>query len=111
MNTVLDLSLSHETTDQAVNAAGRAICEARKEEMRKAIDLVAATHDTFTADEIWEVLGKPKNRVDGSGLGFVLRTAASAGVICLTEATFRRSLRPEAHRKPLPVWKSLTYQV
>lgn len=50
----------------------------------------------------------PDTKAAASALGPAFRRAARDGVCVRVDGAFRESARPEAHRKPLPVWRSLT---
>lgn len=106
--TVIDHDEAHARTDEAVQRvdASHGILAAR---LDAAIVAVAGRLAEFTADDVWAHLGRiPDTKAAASALGPAFRRAARDGVCVRVDGAFRESARPEAHRKPLPVWRSLT---
>lgn len=68
---------------------------------------VAHSHQTFTSDEVWEVLDlqgvepPPEPRA----MGAVFRQAQSEGLIAVTDRT-KVSQRPACHCRRLQVWQT-----
>lgn len=59
----------------------------------------------LTSDEVWDRIDGPETH-EHRALGAIFRRAAEAGVIAPTD-TYRPTARPEAHRRPVRVWRSL----
>lgn len=81
---------------------------------RACLDMLARTSAEFTADDFWRWLPAyvPKQslkRTKRDAAGAIFQRASRNGTIVQTGA-FKQSARPEAHVKPLPVWRSLVYQ-
>lgn len=73
----------------------------------KAVGWVAMTHITFTTDDVWLVLsGRDASTHESRALGAVMLRAAKIGYIESTDQ-YRPSIRPEAHQRPVKIWKSL----
>lgn len=73
----------------------------------RAVDVVAGTHDEFTADDVWQKLdgwGVERPR-EQRALAPVLLAAKRAGQISPT-SEFRSSARRSRHAAPLRVWES-----
>lgn len=107
---VIDKEKSRKVTNEAVKRASRLVSDERKAEMYDAILQAAKRLKLLTSDDIWVILGNPKDRFDGSALGPVFRDAARAGIVRDTK-NFQISNRPDTHRRPLHIWESLVYKV
>lgn len=86
-----EIAYAHESEDFK-EAAYRAVIEA------------ARTHEYFTADQVWEILGTKD--VQGSSLGGVFVRCAHEGIMQST-GEFRRSERGATHGRPVSIWRSL----
>lgn len=72
----------------------------------RAVQIVAATHVTFTTDQVHEQLqSMGVTTRDTRALGNVVRAAVRAGW-CTQTDTYRASTRPESHARPIRVWLS-----
>jgi hypothetical protein len=72
---------------------------------RDAVKTAASRHDLLTVDEVtWPDVELYEARARGG----VMRRAARAGWIESTQ-TYRLSERPETHRRPLLIWRSLIH--
>lgn len=100
---------TREVTDDAVERAKHLVSEERRAEMLRAIEQAARTMQFLFADDIWGILGEPKDKYDGSALGPVMRYAAELRIVRDAKRA-ERSRRPITHGKFLPVWESLVYQ-
>lgn len=66
--------------------------------------------ETFTSDDVWQSLAEigfgapPEPRA----LGHAMKAAMTAGTITPTD-TYALSERPDAHRRPVRVWRSNIY--
>jgi hypothetical protein len=73
----------------------------------KAVSWLAMTQEEFTADDVWGILATdPAFTHEPRALGGVMRRAVSCGYIESTDR-YILSSRPECHRNPKRVWKSL----
>lgn len=66
--------------------------------------------DDFTTDDVWQLmretgLSTPEPRA----LGAIIRQATKSRRIIST-GTYRKSMRPECHRRPLAVWRPVNYR-
>jgi hypothetical protein len=70
---------------------------------------VALGREEFTTDRIWGVLEREFSTLETPeprAMGAVMRRAAKDGLIEKTDRHLPTA-RPEAHRRPIPVWRSL----
>lgn len=77
----------------------------------KAMTKIARTQKTFTTDDIWTSLAKTNPAgfdVEPRALGSLMLQAAKQNVIKATTRT-KTSKRPECHKRPVRVWKSLVF--
>lgn len=75
---------------------------------REAVLVTARAVEEFTTDRVWWQLdrwGVPPPR-EPRAMGAVMRGAVAAGVVRGTDRVVKTS-RPEAHKRPIPVWRSL----
>jgi hypothetical protein len=64
----------------------------------------------FTTDDVWELLkDSGYTTPEPRALGSVMRQFAKDKQIIPT-GSFRKSLRPECHSRPLAVWRPVTYK-
>ena len=65
------------------------------------------TRASWSADDIWEGLdGLDLSTREPRALGAVLRDACSKGW-CVPSGSYQKTSRPEAHRRPVAIWRSL----
>lgn len=72
---------------------------------------VAERRPEFTTDPVWAVLERRYPDVqthEPRALGAVIKKAVREGVIEATDRT-HKSVRPECHRNPKAIWRSLIY--
>lgn len=99
------------STGEQLAEEGRARAEANADAAwraaaGRAVQIVAATHVTFTTDEVHQQLDSMGVTThDTRALGAVLKAAAKSGW-CTQTDNFRASKRPEAHARPQRVWLS-----
>lgn len=109
---VLDVEEARRVTDEAVIRVYVHSPDALKQLLTDALCTVAQQRPFLTGDHVWEYLGPTWDRslthAQKSVLGHVTRQAVEAEILQGT-GTFERSMRPKAHRKILPIWKSLVY--
>jgi hypothetical protein len=73
----------------------------------KAVIKLARTRKQFTTDDVWANVKGP-GLVDPRALGSIMISAAGQGAIKAT-GRYKPSKRPECHKRPIRVWKSLLY--
>ncbi len=63
------------------------------------------TGEAFTTDRVWYHLDRTGiSTPEPRALGAVIRALAAAGVIART-GEYVKTTRPQAHSRPIPVWK------
>jgi hypothetical protein len=77
-----------------------------KDRALEAVVLCALKWDRFSSDEVWEVLGNDVPVSDNRAFGAVMLKARKQGYIEPT-GQFRASDRPQVHRNPIRIWKSM----
>lgn len=60
--------------------------------------------DEFTTDDIWAKLPAELTTHEPRALGGLLKSAATTGRI--HKVGYRPTTRPEAHARPIPIWKA-----
>jgi hypothetical protein len=64
----------------------------------------------FTTDDVWELLKESGlTTPEPRALGSVIRQFAKDRQIVAT-GSYRKSIRPECHRRPLAVWRPVNYK-
>jgi hypothetical protein len=91
--------------DEAVARVGGNAPDEWKRSAMDAVRFCARMRVTFTADDVWARLADATTTHEPRALGAVMTAAHHAGVIVPT-GEYRPSDRPEAHRRPMRVWKS-----
>lgn len=67
---------------------------------------LARHNDTFTTDQVWELLELDNVAThEPRAMGAVMRRASKDGLIEAT-GNYVKSARPECHARPVPVWSS-----
>ena len=97
-----------EARDTALEAVEDHANPAWKEHAETAIRFLARSRQTFTTDDVWEHLHQRGHEFphEPRALGALMRNAAHAGLIVATDRVIP-SQRPECHRRPIRVWRSL----
>lgn len=81
----------------------------------RAIEALAMQHPEFTTDDVWAYLEKHNPTFvtyfsfEPRSLGHAMKLASRNIVIDATDA-FIPSKRPECHRRPVRVWRSMVYR-
>lgn len=88
-------------------AAQRAADDAWMDSALHAIEAVAATQATLTADDVWAALEMPPRQ--SKMIGNALKRAQQAGLIEPTGEHRRSERRTENHSRPVLVWRSLRH--
>lgn len=94
--------------DEAVARVDRHAPEDWKQEARAVVSRLCHEQAELTTDDVWDRMTRrpPEPRA----LGAVMVWARNRGFIAATDE-MRESERPEAHRNPKRVWKSLVYRL
>jgi len=72
----------------------------------EAVRLVARQNPDFTTDDVWSVLDRTAFHThDNRAMGAVMRQAVMAGW-CVSAGEYRKSRRPQCHKRPVMVWRS-----
>lgn len=74
----------------------------------QAIAWLARSRETFTTDDVWQHLYQHGHTFphEPRAMGALMRNAARAGLITASDRVIP-SQRPECHRRPVRVWRSL----
>lgn len=98
--------------DLAIEAVDFAADPQWKKAAESAILHLAATRLEFTTDDVWEVLHELaiEQPREPRALGAAMRRAARNNLIVPTDRV-SQSLRPECHRRPVRVWRSLVAEL
>jgi hypothetical protein len=112
----LDLPPANPTTGEArlADALARVAAHADPEWWEVAVTAVyslASRHRALTTDQVWQLLDPGEVTThERRALGAVMRATARAGLIAPTDR-YVPSERPQAHRRPVRVWRSLLREV
>lgn len=99
--------LGAELRDRAIDATEIANTE-WVEMTYKAVVSIAKLAQEFTTDRVWHVIGDvapPEPRA----MGAVMRKAVANRICGPTDRTVK-SVRPNCHRRPIRVWRSLIFR-
>lgn len=92
-------------TDAAVNRAGNNADITWLNEARSAVKILCKQGNDFTTDDVWDLLqGVNAFTHEPRALGAIIREMSKTGAIYSTGG-YRKSIRPECHRRPLAVWR------
>ena len=97
-------------TEQAVDSARRGADQDWWASATRGVRVVAKNNQYFTSDDVWYWLRPLQVKThDPRAMGAVMRLASRDRTIEPT-SEFRSSSRPACHRRPVRIWKSLTYK-
>jgi len=101
----LGLEDGRRLADEAIGRARFAADPAWYEAAVSAVIMCSEVGEPFTADDVWARIPDDLRTREPRALGSVMRSLAERGVI---EATggWRESSRPQAHGRPMRVWRS-----
>jgi hypothetical protein len=104
--TMFDSNLGAILRDDGIRRADEHADRDWKRAAYEAVSNLALFREHFTTDDVHELLGDAVSTHEKRAMGAIMRRAARDGLI---EATDRyvASDRPEAHRNPKRVWRSL----
>lgn len=75
----------------------------------RVVEDLAYRYEELTTDAVWRVLDASNFTThDPRALGSIMRHACKEGWIAPTDRVMKTS-RPEAHRRPIAVWRSLLF--
>jgi len=107
---MLDAALGRTRAGEGMERAERAHAPTWASMMREALVLAlerVGYGEELCADQVWAALGfVPEDSGAASALGGVMRWGVEGGLMERT-GNYRKSERPAARRKPLPVYRSL----
>jgi hypothetical protein len=105
---LFDVPTGIEARDKAINAAERGAPITWVTPAEIAIAYLAKTREHFTTDDVWEHLHQRGHEFphEPRAMGALMRNAARAGLITATDRV-TPSQRPECHRRPIRIWRSL----
>lgn len=93
--------MSAELRDAGVEVVDAAVSEAWKRDADLAIDELAKSGNSFTAEDLRSMVGDPPNHPNAMGARFL--KAAKRGLII--RVGYRQSQRESLHLHPIAVWK------
>jgi hypothetical protein len=97
-------------TELAIGAAGAFSNPDWYNQAEIAVQRLIHEGNYFTTDDVWERLKDCEfTTPEPRALGSVIRQYAKDRAIVST-GMYRKSTRPECHRRPLAVWKPVTYK-
>lgn len=92
---------------EALDRVERGATGAWMDEARMAVKVLCARRAEFTTDDVWRLMTLVHiDTRDHRALGAVMRQAVKDGLIRNT-GRYRKSTRPECHRRPVAVWMPL----
>jgi hypothetical protein len=105
---LFDVPAAIEARDRAIEQVEANAQPAWKLHCEAAIRWLAKTRPEFTTDDVWEMMHQRLNPMprEPRAIGAMMTNAAKAGVIAPTDR-YTPSARPECHRRPVKIWKSL----
>lgn len=96
--------------DRAIYAAGAFADTEWKKEACLAVELLCKRGNGFTGDDVWRLLeGTHVSTPEPRALGAIIQQFAKQGKIRPT-GEYRKSMRKESHRRPLTVWRPVSYR-
>jgi hypothetical protein len=108
---IFDPVVAEIVTDRAVAEVGRHAQDNWIADMLDAVRSCCAHMERFTTDDVWQAfhdLGYSSATHETRAMGAVIRQAAKDG-LCEATPDFGVSKRPEAHRCPKRIWRSLIF--
>lgn len=94
-------------TDEAIDLVQAYANDNWIREVRRVVLSLARSQEEFTTDEVWaQVDLLDASTHEPRAMGAVMRSASRARWITPTDRV-RQSVRPECHRRPVRVWRSL----
>ena len=93
-----------ELRDLAIAEGEENADEGWKKDVHEAILKCVDRLDEFTTDDVWAILDTDDDLADPRAIGAIMQRVQRSGVIAPTDQR-RPSARPEAHRRPIRVWR------
>jgi hypothetical protein len=111
MNTqpsLFDAAAAAEARNEALARVEANANSAWKSHCEDAIRWLSETRPDFTTDDVWELMHQRLNPMphEPRAIGAMMTNAAKRGLITPTDR-YTPSARPECHRRPVKIWKSL----
>ena len=105
---LFDVPAAIEARNQAIEQVEHNAEPTWKLHCEAAIRWLAKTRPEFTTDDVWELMHVRHNPMphEPRAIGAMMTNAAKSGLISPTDR-YTPSARPECHRRPVKVWKSL----
>jgi hypothetical protein len=105
---LFDVPAAIEARNQAIEQVETNAQPTWKLHCEAAIRWLAKTRPEFTTDDVWELMNQRLNPMphEPRAIGAMMTNAAKAGWIAPTDR-YTPSARPECHRRPVKIWKSL----
>lgn len=104
---IFDFVEAMEARDEALTRVDANADDDWKATALRAVGWLAMTQDRFTTDDVWAVLVDRKEAThEPRALGPIMLRARKLGYITGT-TEYVLSMRPECHRNPKKVWRSL----
>ncbi len=104
---LFDALLGKSLADAAIERVDEHANEEWKSAALDAVSLCASAYSLFTTDQVYEVLVRYDVEThERRAMGAIMRRAKTAGWIAPTD-DYWPTARPEAHRNPKRVWRSL----
>jgi hypothetical protein len=107
---IFDFVEANEALDEALNRVDANADEEWKTTALRAVGWLSMTQDRFTTDDVWAVLvDREEATHEPRALGPIMLRARKLGYIAGTN-DYVLSMRPECHRNPKKVWRSLLFE-
>jgi hypothetical protein len=105
---LFDVPAAIEARNQAIEQVETNADSTWKLHCEAAIRWLAKTRPEFTTDDVWELMNQRLNPMphEPRAIGAMMTNAAKANWIAPTDR-YTPSARPECHRRPVKIWKSL----
>lgn len=96
--------------DEAIDQVEEHAQEEWKKAAYNVVVYIAKHRVEFTTDAVWSLLDRISFVThENRAMGAIMRRAANRGVCVRTDRT-TQSVRPECHRRPIRIWRSLMCQ-
>lgn len=107
---MIDLKEQNRQTDHAIQQVAIFADPSWYDEAESAVSVLVRRGEDFTTDDIWQLmahtgLSTPEPRA----MGAIIRQFANDQQIVST-GSYRKSTRAECHRRPLAVWRPVSYK-
>lgn len=108
--TQTDIFAQEQATERAINYAGAFANPEWYKEADAAVSLLCRLGQDFTTDDVWELLEHTGLKTsEPRAMGDIIRRFSKDHKIFATGG-YRKSLRKECHRRPVSVWRPISYK-